>query len=415
MASLCCSPAEVAMRAPLCLLLAVCALRAGAVPSRADEGFCPMGTADNWLPLTLETDVPELVQVQAELANTCRVLQHAMLFASMKRLYRWRPSCAAGSPTAPVLACPPQDALAEEVSLLLDQLAEGANSTWVPCSNATVTTEGCLQSVAGGCRAWQVGAAAASQLLPFLPLRRPSLRFAAAAPARLVLCCLTLAFPASPTARLAGTNYWLRMNVSCPDYDFPDTVQLEATIYDPLDNSTRPTVGRAGCAVITRGFLGRRSRTKYFHASPPPLCLLSPAPSTLPLQPQPHQPQSAAARHPTCRTILPAPQIGLSVVEQPEGPPEGFEPLDSVPQDWVAIPDDAALFQQLPYEQEELVAAAPDPPGAADEAPAPAPSPAEDGSGGEEELPTEEELDPATQEEYVDAEQLAEEEEQRRR
>lgn len=103
------------------------------------------------------------------------------------------------------------------------------------------------------------------------------------------------------------------------------------------------------------------------------------------------------------------------MVEQPEGPPEGFEPLDYVPQDWVAIPDDAALFQQLPYEQEELVAAAPDPPGAAGEAPAPAPSPAEDGSGGEEELPTEEELDPATQEEYVDAEQLAEEEEQRRR
>lgn len=51
------------MRAPLCLLLAVCALHAGAVPSRADEGFCPMGTADNWLPLTPETDVPELVQV----------------------------------------------------------------------------------------------------------------------------------------------------------------------------------------------------------------------------------------------------------------------------------------------------------------------------------------------------------------
>jgi len=34
----------------------------------------------------------------------------------------------------------------------------------------------------------------------------------------------------------------MRLNVSCPDYDFPDTLQLEATAYDPLDNTTRPTV-----------------------------------------------------------------------------------------------------------------------------------------------------------------------------
>jgi hypothetical protein len=43
-----------------------------------------------------------------------------------------------------------QDSLAEEVSLLLERVADDANSTWVPCSNATVTIEGCLQSVAGG-------------------------------------------------------------------------------------------------------------------------------------------------------------------------------------------------------------------------------------------------------------------------
>lgn len=51
------------MRLHFCLALALCALGAAAVPSRADEGFCPMGTADNWLPLTDETAVPELVQV----------------------------------------------------------------------------------------------------------------------------------------------------------------------------------------------------------------------------------------------------------------------------------------------------------------------------------------------------------------
>lgn len=44
---------------------------------------------------------------------------------------------------------PLQDALAEEVSLLLVRVTEDANSTWVPCSNATITIEGCLQSVAG--------------------------------------------------------------------------------------------------------------------------------------------------------------------------------------------------------------------------------------------------------------------------
>lgn len=51
------------MRLHFCLALALCALGTAAVPSRADEGFCPMGTADNWLPLTDETTVPELVQV----------------------------------------------------------------------------------------------------------------------------------------------------------------------------------------------------------------------------------------------------------------------------------------------------------------------------------------------------------------
>lgn len=207
-----------------------------------------MGTADNWLPLTDETAVPELVQ----------------------------------------------DALAEEVSLLLVRVTEDANSTWVPCSNATITIEGCLQSV-------------------------------------------------------AGTNYWLRLNVSCPDYAFPDTLQLEATIYDPLDNTTRPT-------------------------------------------------------------------IGLSVLEQPEGPPEGFDALDSIPQQWIAIPDDAALFQDLPYEREDLIAAAPAE--AAGEAPAPAPGP--DDSGSEEELPAEGEVDPTAQGEGTDEEQLAaeqqaaEEQQQRR-
>ncbi|PRW58716.1 LDB19-like protein [Chlorella sorokiniana] len=226
------------MRMPLCLLLVVCALAVGAVPSRADEGFCPMGTADNWLPLSTETEVPQLVQ----------------------------------------------DSLAEEVSLLLERVADDANSTWVPCSNATVTIEGCLQSV-------------------------------------------------------AGTNYWLRLNVSCPAYDFPDTLQLEATVYDPLDNTTRPT-------------------------------------------------------------------IGLSVLEQPEGPPDGFDELASAPQDWVAIPDDAALFQELPYEREGLVAAGPaGPAGAAGEAPAPAP--AEDDGGSEEELPAEAEVDPAVQGDGTDAEQQA--------
>lgn len=148
----------------------------------------------------------------------------------------------------PRLPAPAQDALAEEVSLLLDQLSEDSNSTWVPCSNATVTTEGCLQSVAGGCSGWRSTAAAVPAPAPAGATVHSN--SAAAAPARLVLRCLTLAFPASRTARLAGTNYWLRMNISCPDYDFPDTVQLEATIYDPLDNYTRPTVGCAGCAVI---------------------------------------------------------------------------------------------------------------------------------------------------------------------
>ncbi|KAI7844543.1 hypothetical protein COHA_001901 [Chlorella ohadii] len=235
------------MRVHLCLMLVACALGAGAVPSRADEGFCPMGTADNWQPLTPETAVPEMLQ----------------------------------------------DALAEEVSLLLVRVAEDANSTWVPCSNATITVEGCLQSV-------------------------------------------------------AGTNWWLRLNVSCPDYDFPDTLQLEATVYDPLDNTTRPT-------------------------------------------------------------------IGLSVLEQPEGPPDGFDELASTPQDWVAIPDDAALFKDLPYEEAGLVAAGPaGPADPAGEAPAPAPA-QDDGGSSEEELLAEAEADPAALDDGTDAEQQQAAEEQQRR
>ena len=43
-----------------------------------------------------------------------------------------------------------QDALAQEISRFLDALYEDTNNTWVPCSNATVTTQGCSQEVAGG-------------------------------------------------------------------------------------------------------------------------------------------------------------------------------------------------------------------------------------------------------------------------
>lgn len=127
-----------------------------------------------------------------------------------------------------------QDALAGEVSLLLVQVTEDANSTWVPCSNATVTIEGCLQSVAGVC--------ACDRLRPWLwHLTSPWGTLWAwqvlvhGSPHK-------LARP-PPVPPVTGTNYWLRLNVSCPDYAFPDTLQLEATIYDPLDNTTRPTVG----------------------------------------------------------------------------------------------------------------------------------------------------------------------------
>ena len=78
----------------------------------------------------------------------------------------------------------------------------------------------------------------------------------------------------------------------------------------------------------------------------------------------------------------PALQVGVSLLSQLTDVPEGFDHLASVPQDWVAIPDDAALFQELPYEQEDLVAAAapaPSPQGALDEQEgSPAPAPAEE-------------------------------------
>lgn len=64
------------MRLHVCMLLAACALGAGAVPSRADEGFCPMGTADNWQPLTPETAVPEMLQVEISNGNPTACLQH---------------------------------------------------------------------------------------------------------------------------------------------------------------------------------------------------------------------------------------------------------------------------------------------------------------------------------------------------
>jgi hypothetical protein len=71
------------MRLPLCLLLVVCALAVGAVPSRADEGFCPMGTADNWLPLSTETEVPQLVQASSFLpADSSRFASKICTFAA---------------------------------------------------------------------------------------------------------------------------------------------------------------------------------------------------------------------------------------------------------------------------------------------------------------------------------------------
>lgn len=209
---------------------------------------------------------------------------------------------------------------------------------------------------------------------------------------------------------MTGTNYWLRLNVSCPDYAFPDTLQLEATIYDPLDNTTRPTVG--GCLYIpTVGWMTAHcASTAGQLASDRPIW-----PPPLQLTAWPICNQGCHRTHPPpCWS--PAPQIGLSVLEQPEGPPEGFDALDSIPQQWIAIPDDAALFQDLPYEREDLIAAAPAE--AAGEAPAPAPGP--DDSGSEEELPAEGEVDPTAQGEGTDEEQLAaeqqaaEEQQQRR-
>lgn len=104
-------------------------------------------------------------------------------------------------------------------------------------------------------------------------------------------------------------------------------------------------------------------------------------------------------------------QIGLSVLEQPEGPPDGFDELASTPQDWVAIPDDAALFKDLPYEEAGLVAAGP----AGEAGEAPAPAPAQDDSGSEEELLAEAEADPAALDDGTDAEQQQAAEEQQRR
>ena len=91
------------------------------------------------------------------------------------------------------------------------------------------------------------------------------------------------------------------------------------------------------------------------------------------------------------------------MLEQPEGPPEDFDALDYIPQEWIAIPDDAALFQDLPYEREDLIAAAPAEAGG--EAPAPAPGP--DDSASEEELAAEGEVDPTAQGDGMDEEQLA--------
>lgn len=78
----------------------------------------------------------------------------------------------------------------------------------------------------------------------------------------------------------------------------------------------------------------------------------------------------------------------MSLLSQPDGVPAGFDRLAVVPQDWIAIPDDAALFQELPYEREGLLAAG-------------APAPSAEGPPAEQEgspAPAEEAGDPAAAE-----------------
>lgn len=149
--------------------------------------------------------------------------------------------------------------------------------------------------------------------------------------------------------RAAG-NWWLRINVSCSEYGFDDTLVLELRAYVPLPGSPdQPIVRRDG---------GGRAGTPAPAAALPRLTCC------------------AALASPPPR----APQAGLFVLSQPEVP-DDFDYLQ-VPGSWDALPDPAAIFAALPWEQPAAAPPAPGPAALLPAAPGALPADGSAGDGG---------------------------------
>lgn len=96
-------------------------------------------------------------------------------------------------------------------------------------------------------------------------------------------------------------NYWLRLNVSCPEYaaEFDDTLRLEMLVYMPLATSNTPPQARLwrACCGACRA-AGMRPGSLHDTAAklpPPQACRWhwGPCTSLSPLPPHCHNPSAA--------------------------------------------------------------------------------------------------------------------------